>query len=163
MFYLLSPKLWIAVAAIVAAIVSNTVAYRAGKATVRAQWNEEKVTQLEAARQQEAAFRAREQQLIAAKQESETKYVELKKRFERSAAGAQSELGKLRDELASRGNQPAAQGAASCAGADGRAGLERELLGHCAAALVGVAQEADRLEAIVVGLQGYVRGVCLKQ
>ena len=47
-------------------------------------------------------------------------------------------------------------------GAIGTGGLERELLGQCANALASLAKEADRLESKVVGLQGYVGGVCLQ-
>ena len=45
---------------------------------------------------------------------------------------------------------------------DGTGGLERELLGSCAAALTELGKTADRLEAKIVGLQGYVAGVCVK-
>jgi hypothetical protein len=106
------------------------------------------------------AARSREQGLAEARQKVEVQYAQHKKRVATAAAGAQSELGRLRDELAT----PAAAGAASgdtrpAERADGAA-VERQLLGQCAAALVGVAQDADRLAATVIGLQGYVRDVC---
>lgn len=46
-------------------------------------------------------------------------------------------------------------------GANGTGGLERELLNHCAAVVVGLAKEADRLESQVVGLQNYIRSIGL--
>lgn len=45
-------------------------------------------------------------------------------------------------------------------GADG-ATIERQLLGECAATLVTVAAGADLLAAQLIGLQGYVRNVCV--
>lgn len=49
MFAFLSPKLWAAVALAVALAVSHGFAYKSGRAAVRAQWDAEKVLQLEAA------------------------------------------------------------------------------------------------------------------
>lgn len=42
---------------------------------------------------------------------------------------------------------------------NGTAGLETELLGNCAAALVKLAEEADGLEARIVGLQAYAADI----
>jgi len=162
MLYLLNPRVWIALAMAILLSITHFYAFRSGKSVVRAEWDKEKAVQLETALKQESEFRVKEQQLVKAKQESEVKYVELKKRYERSAAGAQSELGQLRDKLSPSGASASAS-AASGARVNAGAGLERELLGHCATALVGMAAEADRLEALVVGLQGYVRGVCMKK
>lgn len=161
MLYLLNPKVWIAAALLVAAVVSHSVAYRTGKAVVAAQWQQDKLIHAEATRKQQEAFRAKEQELLAAKQESEVRYVELKKRYDRSIAGARVELDGLRNDLAAR-DRAASQDPATLARAVGGAGLERELLGQCATALVGVAAEADRLEAQLVGLVSYVKNVCMK-
>lgn len=161
MLYLLNPRMWIGAAIIGLLAVTHMVAYRTGKVHVQAKWDKEKVVQLEAARKQEADFRAKEQKLIAAKQESEARYVELKKRFGRDAAAAGSELGRLRDALSAANEREATSNSAACSRANGGARLERELLGSCAAALTTMAAEADRLEAVVVGLQSYVRSVCL--
>ena len=162
MFYLLNPRVWIAVIAITALGVTHFATFRAGKGVVRAEWNKEKVVQLEAARQQEAAFRKKERELVSAKQLAEEKYAQLKKRNERSAADTRLELDRLRDQLAAA---PALGGAAedpaALARAAGGTGLERELLGACASALVGMAATADGLEARIVGLQSYVKNVCL--
>jgi hypothetical protein len=136
-------------------------AYVVGQQGVRAQWNQDKAQRVALALQAEQAARVREQELQAAKQQAEVRYAQLKKRAASAAAGAQSELGRLRDELASTDRDPAGGDPGTTQRADGGAGLERELLGQCAAALVGVAAEADRLEAVVVGLQGYVKQVCL--
>lgn len=161
MLYLLNPRVWIAAAIVAALSFSHFWAYRSGKSVIRAAWEKDKVEQIVSARQLEVQYRAKEQALVAAKNESEAKYVELKKRMERSAAGAQSELVRLRDQLAAR-DRAAAQDPAALARAVGGTGLERELLGQCATALVGLAAEADRLEALVVGLQSYTKNVCMK-
>lgn len=112
-------------------------------------------------RKSSEAARVREQELAQARQKVEVEYAQHKKRAAVAAAGAQSELGRLRDELAAPTAGAAGSDTRPTERADGAAGLERELLGQCATALVAVAAEADRLEAVVVGLQGYVREVCL--
>lgn len=107
----------------------------------------------------EQVAREREQQLVLARQKVEERYAQEKRVLQRSAAGAQSELDRLRDELAGgrqAGSDPTAPGRA-----DGSASLERELLSSCAGALVQLAAEADGLAARLIGLQGYVREVCL--
>jgi len=75
-----------------------------------------------------------------------------------SAAAAGSELDGLRHEIATRDR--AATAAPGAAGRADASGAERELLGQCASVLVGVAQEADRIEAKLGALQDYVRNVC---
>jgi DNA anti-recombination protein RmuC len=105
----------------------------------------------------EQAARAREQQLVAAKHKAEEDHAAFKRRTQRAVAGAQSELGRLRDTLAIR---QAAATATPSAGVDAAAAPERELFGQCAETLAKVAQQADHLAAQVIGLQGYVSAVC---
>lgn len=108
----------------------------------------------------EQAARNREQALSAYRQESEEKYVQEKTRAATAANRARSELDGLRNELYALSAPK--QGAAATAPSRADAGApERQLLGQCATTLVGVAAEADRLAAVVVGLQGYVKEVCL--
>lgn len=103
--------------------------------------------------------RAREATLNAARQKAEEFYVAEKRKAAAAARGARTELDGLRDELYALGTTAAGPGSATTCRVD--AGTpERELLGQCAAALVGVAAEADRMAAQVIGLQGYVREVC---
>jgi hypothetical protein len=105
--------------------------------------------------------------LVSERQKLEEKYVREKNKAASAAAGAESELDRLRDELATKssipGSNPTCPSAAPSSGDHGGTGLESELLGHCAKTLVGLAAEADRLEAQVVGLQQYIKGVCLKR
>jgi len=160
MFYLLDPRVWIFAALLAGLAASHTIAYQKGKAVVRAEWNKDIAERAAQALEAERQNRAKEQQLVAARQRAETKYVEQKRRAADTARGAKSELERLRNELAARRGQAGA-GSAAAGGNHGRAGLEAELLGRCAEALVGVAADADRLGAQVVGLQGYVKQVCL--
>lgn len=146
----------IAAALIVAAFLAGThwKAYVTGKHVVQAEWTQKSLDA-------ERDARNKEQALIAAKQKAEEAYVDQKRKAARAAAGAQSELDRLRDAIAATGGSscpdPAAQPRVN-----GVTRLEQELLGHCAGALVELAAEADRLEALVVGLQAYIKGTVLK-
>lgn len=141
---------------IFAALIALTLAashwkvYIAGKNAVLAK------VQADAMANEQAA-RAREQQLIAAKHKAEEDHAAFKLRTQRAVAGAQSELGRLRDVLAAR---EAAATATPSTGTDAAATTERQLFGQCAETLAGVAQQADQLAAQVTGLQGYVSAVC---
>lgn len=105
--------------------------------------------------------RARERTLAQARQKVEENYAQEKRKAAVAASRARTQLDGLRDELAANdAAQASADPAATCR-ADAGA-LERELLGQCAAALFGMASEADRLATQVLGLQGFVRNVCLK-
>ena len=78
-------------------------------------------------------------------------------RAQAAAASAAAGLDGLRDAIA---NAPgAACPAAGAASGVDAAGAFRELFGACAATLSAVAQEADRLEARLTGLQDYVRAI----
>lgn len=107
----------------------------------------------------EQLAREREQALNVARQKAEERYVQEKRKAAVAAGRARSELDGLRDELYALGTTAAGQGSATACRVDAGT-IERELLGQCAAALVGVAAEADRMAAQVIGLQGYVREVC---
>jgi uncharacterized protein HemX len=129
---------------------SHWKVYVAGKHAVLAK------VQAEAMAKEQAA-REREQQLVAAKHKAEEDHAAFKRRTQRAVAGAQSELGRLRDTLNDR---QAASTATPSAGTDAAAPIERELFGQCAETLAGVAQQADQLAAQVSGLQSYVSAVC---
>lgn len=76
------------------------------------------------------------------------------------AAGARSELDRLRDTLTAAGPSDAA---ASAAGRADDAGRARAVVGECAAALQTVAAAADTCESRLTGLQDYVRAVLAPQ
>lgn len=109
----------------------------------------------------EKMARDREQSLSVFRQQAEERYVQEKTRAAAAAGRARNELDGLRDELYAFRSSSACKDPATAGRADGAARLEGELLGQCAAALVGVAAEADRLAANVVGLQEYVKRVCV--
>lgn len=108
----------------------------------------------------EQGAREREQALNQARQKAEERYVEEKRLAAVAAGRARAELDGLRDTLYTLDAPAAGKGTTPACRVDAGA-IERQLLGQCATALVGVAGEADRLAAQVLGLQGYVREVCL--
>ncbi len=78
------------------------------------------------------------------------------------AGAAADELERLRDELARAGASAPGASASAPAGTDAGTNVVNQLFGACAQTLVGLAREADGLEARLVGLQTYVSQVCLK-
>lgn len=110
----------------------------------------------------EQAAREREQVLSQARQKAEEAYVQEKRKATAAAVRARTQLDGLRDELYTLPGPTEARtdSAPTCRVDAGT--LERELLGQCAAALVRVAEQADRMAAQVLGLQGYVKEVCMK-
>jgi hypothetical protein len=111
--------------------------------------------------QAEQAARGREHELLAARQKAEERYDQEKRKAAVAVSRARGELDGLRNELYAISPPADPKDPAPALRADGRATLERELLGTCATTLVGMAAEADRLAAQVVGLQSYVKDVCL--
>jgi Skp family chaperone for outer membrane proteins len=140
--------------------VTHGFAYRHGKAVVQARLDAEIIRQSQAAIKAEQEARAKEQSLQEAKQKAEAEYAETKKKAASDAALANSELERLRDALASR-DRAASQDPATERRAYG-ATVERKLFGECAQALVGMASDAQIIKDRLVGLQSYVRNVCLK-
>lgn len=155
-----------AIAVVVAVVLAAThwKAYVVGKNTVTAQWQQEKAKLVQEALKAEQTARKKEQDLTIAKEKVEKQYVDQKRKAAKSAAAASAELDRLRDTLTTTPDS-GEKDTCTCTepGVNARAGLERELLGHCAATLVSMAAEADRLETVVVGLQSYVKDVCLAQ
>lgn len=104
--------------------------------------------------------RAQEQSLSAAKQKVEEAYAIDKRKAAVSARSARIELDGLRNELYAIPPPVAGADPAPIARVDA-ASPERKLLGECAAALVEMAAGADSLATQLIGLQGYVRNVCV--
>ena len=107
----------------------------------------------------EQVARDREQTLNQARQKAEELYVKEKRRAAVAAGRARNELDGLRDTLYAIGAPAVGQDPAAACRVDAGT-IERQLLGQCATALVGMAGEADRLATQVLGLQGYVSEVC---
>ena len=144
----------------VALCATHWKAYVVGKTTVMSQWQQEKLTLAQEALKAEQVARQKEQQLVVAKEKAEKQYVDEKRKAAVAAASASAELDRLRDVLANN-NRKESAGSCAVPGINARAGLEQELLGQCAGTLVSLAAEADRLETVIVGLQSYVKNVCL--
>lgn len=159
MMYLLSPRLLVTAVLVAIFAFTHFTAYRFGAGVVKREWDKSVAEQRDLLMKAQEQIRQKEQELVEAKNESEKRYVEQKRKASADAANTERLLGRLRDELAARDAVPA-QAATPFTGVDGGAGLERDLFGACASTLVRMAQEADRLEAQVVGLQGYVNSVC---
>lgn len=156
----LSPKFWAAIALAIGLAISHWWVYDLGKTKTQAQWQKDVAQRTIKALQAEQAARKREQDLAAERQKLEEKYVNDKKRAAVAAAGAQSELDRLRNEIRAAAGRAACQDPGSPARANG-AVVATELLGECATALLDMGKEADRLKSIVGGLQNYARAVCL--
>lgn len=108
------------------------------------------------------AARAQEQALGQAKQKVEEAYAIEKRKAAVAARNARIELDGLRNELYVLSAPAPNPGANPTTTARINAGsVERRLLGECAAALLEVAEGADSLAAQLIGLQGYVRNVCV--
>jgi hypothetical protein len=148
--------------AAVAFVATLFFAHDHGRRSVLHAWDKERAEYAERVRAVEAAHRETEQQLLLAKEESEKRYAELRKRNAVDSASARTELDRLRNALAAPRSGAAAPDSSAGPRVAAGARLEQELLGQCAATLVGLAAEADRLESIVVGLQTYVKSVCLR-
>lgn len=159
MIALINPRLWITLALVIVLAFTHFVSYRYGRATVRAQWEQDKAQRTQQALAAEQAARAREQELIDKRKKLEDRYAQNKRKADAAAAGARTELGRLRDQLAAAGGQTPADPAAP-ARADAAPSAERAVISECAGALVEMAANADRLSATVTGLQGYVSEVC---
>ncbi len=104
--------------------------------------------------------RAQEQALVAAKQKAEEAYAVEKRKVATTIASTRAELDGLRNELYAI-PAPSASANPSAPTRVNGVTFERQLLGECATALVEVAAGADLLAAQLVGLQSYVRNVCV--
>lgn len=145
------------VAAVLAAIYWKGLV--TGRAQVEARWAIERAAQAEQLAKLTTQLRAREQQLNQNNQAVEVRYVRVKQTVAADRAAVQSELDRLRQQLADRA-VPAAGGDASAGTGADEPGLDR-LFSACAAELAGVAAAADAVAAQLTGLQDYVRSVCL--
>lgn len=128
--------------------------YNSGTEHVQSLWNKDKLAQTEQALQ-------KQQQLQQEKQKAEEKYVQERRKAIAAADSTKLELDRLRNELDTYNSRKESDSACTVTRTDAGTKLERELLGTCAATLVSMAAEADRLETVIVGLQSYVKNVCL--
>ena len=147
---LMNPRLWLVAALLLALSATHWKAYTMGGAAVTA----ERVA--EDLQRSRAALRYIETK-TAQVTTLEKAYADKKRQAASAAAGADAALDSLRNTLATTPDRCTTP---TTSGDHGAAGLEQELLGQCAGALVALAKEADGLEGKVVALQGYVTKVC---
>jgi len=106
------------------------------------------------------AARAQEHALSTAKQKVEEAYAIEKRKAAVAARSARAELDGLRNEIYALPAPAPGANPPALPRTDG-ATIERRLLGECATALVEVASGADLMAAQLIGLQSYVRNVCV--
>lgn len=135
--------------AIVAVLAAFGGTYMKGRHDVRAEV---------AAEVAEANDEARrfEQQRAARAGETIDAYIKARNVASASAGTARTELDRLRGALAT---QPAGDDA--CAAVRAAGARERLMVGECATALQAVAEDADRIQAKLTALQGWVTAVCV--
>ena len=155
MIALLNWRAWAALALAVALAASHYKAYSMGGAESRAKMAERNAELMAEAATTSEANRKTEQAMAAKLRKASDDYAKLQKTNADNAAALDRVRSDFQTALDSRCTaNPTAPGCA-----DGVGRLERELFGHCAAALVELAKSSDRLEAKIVGLQDYVRSI----
>ena len=148
MMTLLNPRIIIMLALAGMLAFTHLASYRAGKASLRAEWTAEKLAASETARLAEKARNLANQKVDHDLQIDKA----------RRAAADRVTADRLREFQAALAEP---DNPATSSSAHGTGGLERDLLGKCSTSLAELAQTSDRLEGKVVGLQNYVRKVCL--
>lgn len=145
---LLNWRIWAALVVAVGLAASHWKVYHMGMTTVQAEWDKDT---LQAIKDDDKTTKDR----ISSNAKVDQKHQLEKAQLQTHIADANAALDGLRDTLASakQSNNPPAACRVDAGGA------ERELLGQCATTLVRVAQEADRVEGKLNGLQDYVTRV----
>lgn len=154
------PKLIAAALIALGLVFSHGWTYHEGKAAGKKVYDKALAEQTERALQDERLARGKENALLAEKQKAEVKYDQVQRQAAAAATNALSELERLRHILATREAGRAGKNSTACPSLDARA-AEPELFGACAGALTDLAAEADGLRAQLIGLQAYVKQVCL--
>ena len=153
---LLNWRVWAALALAVVLGITHGMAYRTGRALVRADWDKDIAARTVQALAAEQAARVKEQELQANNAKVSANYEKQKASNRRLAVSLDDSVRQLQAAIGGA----ASPNTATTPGANGTGGLERELLGSCSKSLAELAQTADRLEGKVVGLQSYVAEVC---
>lgn len=156
MWTLLNYRIWLALALSLALSASHWKAYKIGGDQVTRAWDADKLVQANELTKLSEASRAKEQKMQEQTRKVTNDYYRQKQAHAAAAVRSADSLRDLQAELAKPG---ACGDPTTPSGANATVGLERELLGQCAKALTELGADADRLEAQVVGLQGYVSGV----
>lgn len=154
MMALLSPRLWLALGLAVLLAVSHGMAYKSGRAAVRAQWDKERAEQMAVALAASEANRKKEQELQTKVAKVTNDYLAEKKR---GAAAAAVNAGRL-SELEAALDRAATPDTSATASADDPAiAIARQ----CARSLFLLDDYAAGLAGQVRGLQDYTKSVCV--
>lgn len=129
-------------------------AYSSGKAAIRLEWQADVAQRTAEALQASERARKKEQELSAKVGRVDRAYQDQKRATQHVARAAADGLRNLEAILSA--TAVASSSAVATSGNHGAGGLERELLGNCAAALAELGKTADRLENKVVALQAYI-------
>jgi hypothetical protein len=128
-------------------------AYDRGAEHTQIEWDKEKAELTTAALKASEAARLKEKSLNLSVERVSRDYQKLQADNARIA----SDLERVQHDFETALNSRCAENPTATGCANGTGGLEQELLRHCAATLVGISKQADRLEAKVVGLQDFIK------
>lgn len=164
--WLVSPWLRYGAAAALAGIaVGLAQGWRYGEriAVLERDWSKERAALSDAARRAEVANRQTETRMQEAVENERTESRAREAQYADAAAGARAQRDRLRQQLAAAGRDGVASpdpsaGSGLDGAADGAAVL-RFVVGQCVDRYIDVAEEADRLGARLIGLQGYARAI----
>lgn len=158
MTLLLNWRVWVAIGMALAISLAGWKGYGLGKESVQGEFDKYKAEQVAQALKVDSENRAKEQGMQLSLENLTNAYIKNQKANSANAIAANNSLRELQTTI----DSPTGTDSPASRSTDGRAGLEQELLGNCAATLVRLAQEADGLEARLVGLQTYIKGVVQK-
>lgn len=151
MALLLNPRVWFAIALAAILAFTHLFSYRAGKANVRADFDQYRIVQAQLAEKASLAARAKEQEWQENFAKAQDEAAEREKNLRTAAAGARTERDKLRNAIASAtgGLLPGDSTATVLA----RAAAIGGLLNQCTERYQRVAEQADGHAADAVRLQ----------
>lgn len=158
---MISARIAAAGALVLALVGSHWWAYRhgdsAGADRVQSLWGLERARLVAAAEEARALREQQENDAAKRLQEQRDEYTKELERQRGATADVRRELGRLLDAIATdaanRGQQPAA--ASPGPPANGKGSITGELFEACARDFTRMGEEAGKLAALVVGLQGY--------
>lgn len=157
MFFGLYSKLIVGIAIALALSAGFWKAYHSGYKARDAIAQVEEAQRTAQALEASEAARKVEQELSAKVRKVSDDYRTARKNLDHLAAASSNGLRNLEAILTAPAT--ASSGAVASSGNHGAGGVERELLGQCAAALAGMGKEADRLAGKVLTLQEYIRAI----
>ena len=154
MMALMNWRVWAALGLAVVLAASHVFIYRAGKAAVRADWDKERLAQVQAAAVASEARRMKEKALTLSNDGVTNAYIKEKSVLVAAQRATDDKLRELQAALSGGGNIDSAP----LGGADDP---RDAIIDQCAGALVGLDHEARGLALKATGLQNYTRLVCL--